>query len=703
MFFGRVFALSLSANLLFIIPTITLADTVDDGVRVLRIGVPFNPPIAIPGNANRPSGLVVDIIEDVARREGWHLEYRDGPFPKVIKLLESGDIDILSSVAYTAARAKKFNFSKETVASNWAVLYRRRGVSIESIVDLAGKKVALIPRAVHTTALRKLLDAFNLKVVEIQAKNYKEVLNFLDSGRADVGVVSRTFHLIHGFKYRAIPTNVVFNPVRLKYAARKGRERDVLDRIDAYLKEQKPDPNSAYNRSLQRWLTQPNGRTDVPGWIYMAGAGILVLALVAWGVNIWLSVLVRRQTRYLSESEEKFRQLAENIDETFWIASPDLRKIHYISPGYRTIWGRAPEELYENPLSWKDHIHPEDRKKVTTYLQDRASEKLNGGAFPEFRVIRPDGEVRVVRTRIYPIYDDAGNAVRVAGVAEDITDQKNIEEQLLQAQKMEAVGQLAGGIAHDFNNILGIAIGNLDLVEDHISKNSLVGDRLKKVQHALMRGADLTNRMLAFSRKSSTVTCPVDINTIIEKMSGLITHSLTPDISTVFHFGDDLWLVDIDDGEFEDTLINLAINARDAMEGSGTLVIETENKVIEQGYKEKHPNAVCGDYVCLTIGDNGEGMTKEILERIFEPFFTTKAKGKGTGLGMSMVYSFVKRSKGLIDVRSEPGYGTTFHIFLPRSPLMSSRTDGAERAKAGTKRSLSSTMNRNSRNSPPRP
>ncbi len=680
MFFSPALAVLLSVNLVFMAANSTLADTVADGVRVLRIGVPFNPPIAIPGDGERPSGLVVDIIEDVAQREGWHLEYVDGPFPKVIKLLESGDIDILSSVAYTAARAKKFNFSKETVVSNWAVVYRRPGVSIESIVDLAGKKVALTPRSVHTTALMKLLDAFNIKIIPVQSRNYKEVLSLLDSGGADVGIVSRTFHLIHGFKYQALPTNIVFNPVRLKYAALKGRERDVLDRIDAYLKEQKPDPDSAYNRSLQRWLTQPSARPDMPTWIYIAGAGVLVFAFTAWGINVWLRVLVRRKTVDLRESEEKFRQLAENIDEAFWIGSHDLKTIHYISPGYQTIWGRRPEELYENPLSWKDYIHPEDREKVMNDLEAKASGKLNDGIFPEFRVVRPDGTIRVVRTRIYPIYDDEGNAVRVAGVAEDITKQKNIEAQLLQAQKMEAVGQLAGGIAHDFNNILGIAIGNLDLAEEEIPKNSPVRVRLEKVQHALARGADLTKRMLAFSRKSSNVTSPVNVNAIIEKMTGLITRSLTPEISTIFHLGDPIWLVDIDDGEFEDALINLAINARDAMEGSGTLVIETENKVIGPGYKEKHPNVDCGDYVCLTVGDNGHGIAKEILERIFEPFFTTKPKGKGTGLGMSMVYSFVNRSKGFIDISSEPGYGTTFHIFLPRSASTSSKTDLAERA-----------------------
>ncbi len=680
MFFGRALALVLSANLLFVAPNITLADTVDDDVRVLRVGVPFNPPIAIPGEGEgqRPSGLVVDIIEDVAQREGWHIEYVYGPLSKLMKRLGSGNVDILSSIAYTAARAKKFNLSKETVVSNWAVIYRRRGVSIESIVDLAGKKVALIPRNVHTTALRKLLNAFNLNVVEVPARDYKEVLALVGSGKADVGVISRTFHLIHGAKGQAIPTNIVFNPVRLKYAARKGQEQDILDRIDATLREQKPDPNSAYNRSLQHWLTQPAARSAVPTWAYMSGAGILALALMAWSINIWLRVLVRRKTVDLRESEEKFRQLAENIDEAFWIGSPDLKKVHYISPGYRTIWGREPEELYETPLAWKNYIHPNDREKVMAYLHAIAAGKLNGGTFPEFRVIRPNGETRVVRTRIYPIYDDHGNTVRVAGVTEDITNQKNIEAQLLQAQKMEVVGQLAGGIAHDFNNILGIAIGNLDLAEDCIPKDSLAGDRLKKVQHALMRGADLTKRMLAFSRKSPNLTSPVSVNAIIEKITGLIARSLTPEISTKFHLGDDLWLVDVDDGEFEDALINLALNARDAMDGSGALVIETKNKVIGPAYKEKHANAACGNYVCVTVSDTGQGMGKEILEKIFEPFFTTKAKNKGTGLGMSMVYSFVKHSKGFIEVTSEPDQGTTFHIFLPRSASASSKTDLAE-------------------------
>jgi len=245
---------------------------------------------------------------------------------------------------------------------------------------------------------------------------------------------------------------------------------------------------------------------------------------------------------------------------------------------------------------------------------------------------------------------------------------------------MDAIGRMAGGIAHDFNNILGIIIGNVNLLKRHIPGDEKALKRVDTIKKSAQRAANLTRQLLGFSRRQAEQVVTTDINTIIGNMDSLITRSITPSVTVKHNFATDLWLADIDPGDFEDALLNLIINARDAMPNGGELTLETSNLTLDVDYIEENPNAYLGEYIQLLVIDNGDGIAPDQQEKIFEPFFTTKPHGKGTGLGLAMVFGFVERSGGYISVSSEEGVGTAFQILLPRAEGMDITKDEMEDA-----------------------
>ena len=276
-----------------------------------------------------------------------------------------------------------------------------------------------------------------------------------------------------------------------------------------------------------------------------------------------------------------------------------------------------------------------------------------------------DGVNRYEDMTIYPLVANGieGAAIRL----DDITEKYANEIALRRAQKMESVGLLTGGIAHDFNNILGIVMGNLELLQASLSGNEKASARIEKALKGTQRGVEITRRLLRFSRNENYAEKRININEIIESMGEFITKSLTVSIDVQTHLSNNIWPVNVDPGDLEDAILNLSLNAKDAMPEGGTLIIETVNKKLDDGYVKCNPESQSGDFVMLSVIDNGIGVEEEVRDKIFEPFFTTKDQGKGTGLGLSMVYGFVKRSGGHMKIYSESGEGSTFHIFLPRS------------------------------------
>ena len=275
---------------------------------------------------------------------------------------------------------------------------------------------------------------------------------------------------------------------------------------------------------------------------------------------------------------------------------------------------------------------------------------------------RPDGTSFPVEYWSHPIVKDNKQIGSVVTFI-DISERKNAEHDLQRASKLDALGKLTGGIAHDFNNTLGIILGYSDLAMTELDKSSSLYEYLKMINEAAERGSSLTNKLLGFTRKKSSKSSPCKLNDILLEEKLMLEKTLTPSININCHFEENLWLTEIDRNDFIDTLVNLCINAKHAMNSSGEINLTTEN--ISLNTSTQLNDARPGEYVLFSVSDNGSGIEQDILQNIFDPFFTTKGK-QGTGLGLAQVYGFVQRSGGFIDVKSEPGYGTTFNIYFPR-------------------------------------
>ncbi len=370
----------------------------------------------------------------------------------------------------------------------------------------------------------------------------------------------------------------------------------------------------------------------------------------------------RRQAEIaLRASETRFREMAENIRDVFWVATPDGKQLLYVSPGYSNIWGRTVAEVHEQPDVWIGSIVEEERDRV---LKALASLSRGGEVRIEYRIRRPDGTTRWVETRAYPSKDASGESHAV-GVSTDITERKLLQQQLLQSQKMEAIGQLAGGIAHDFNNLLTVINGYASLALSGEDTPEDLRKPLLQIQAAGERAANLTRQLLVFSRKQAMQFKAIDLNRTIEESTRMLSRMVGEHIELDLKLDPAVPQIEADTSMIEQILMNLVVNARDAMQQGGRLVIATEAKEIGVAEAKALPGTRAGRFVQLSVSDTGSGIPPEILSKIFEPFFTTKGIGQGTGLGLAMVFGIVENHHGWIHTESRLGEGTTFRIYLP--------------------------------------
>ena len=496
---------------------------------------------------------------------------------------------------------------------------------------------------------------------------------------------------------------------------------------------------------------------------------------------------LKRVEEALRESEERFRELAENIREVFWLFDWNEQKVIYVSPAYETVWGRSIEDLYNRYEEWAESIHPDD----LNYAQESFAKiaETGGGETREYRIVRPDGSVRWVSDRGFAITGDDGKVLRIAGIAEDITERKRAEEalreseekyrllvenaydaifvvqdgvfkyanprtlemtgysrkelasipfssrihsedrdmvverykrrlkgeevnsnytyrainkageqgwrqinsvpitwegrpatmcfvrditsekrleaELQQARRMEALGTLAGGIAHDFNNLLMGIQGRISLMIMDADPSQSRYEDLKDMEDIVKSGADLTKQLLGFARTGKYDVKPTDLTELI-KRTFLIFGRTHKEIQIHINYQEDIWAVEVDQRQIEQVLLNLYVNAWQAMPGGGDLYLQTRNVILDENFVKPFHLAP-GNFVKISVTDTGVGMDETTQQKVFEPFFTTKEMGRGTGLGLASVYGIVRNHGGIINVYSEKGQGTNFNIYLPAS------------------------------------
>ncbi len=373
----------------------------------------------------------------------------------------------------------------------------------------------------------------------------------------------------------------------------------------------------------------------------------------------------------LKESEERFRRFFEQDLTGDFIATPRGR-IQFCNPAFARMLGfdtvkaaaRANfREFYPNPEQWSELVRRLKKEKKLEQI--------------EVQLNRRDGRPIHIIENVIGIFDRRGRLRGIQGYLFDVTEHKKLEEQLRQSQKMEAIGQLAGGIAHDFNNLLTVINGYCELLLTQLPPDDPAYNKIQMIQNAGEKAASLTSQLLAFSRRQVMKPEVVNLNRLITGLLRMLRRLIRENIDIETCLAGDLGNTKIDPMQMEQVLVNLVVNARDAMPQGGKIIIETQNVWLDENYTRTHFDIKEGPYVMLAVSDTGIGMSKEIQDHIFEPFFTTKEKGKGTGLGLSTVYGIIKQSNGYILVYSEPGQGTTFKIYLPRimetAPLPTSR------------------------------
>ena len=416
----------------------------------------------------------------------------------------------------------------------------------------------------------------------------------------------------------------------------------------------------------------------------------------------------KRSEQEILISNNRFRAAVEAVHGVLWTNSADGRMLGE-QPAWAALTGQTAEE-YQG-FGWADAVHPDDRQGSVDSWNKAVAEKST--YIWEHRVRRHDGVYRTFAIRGVPIFDKNGAIAEWVGVHTDITEQRQAEDTLkehasnlereirhriraeeqlrqlneglearveaemaerrqaekalLQSQKMESIGQLTGGVAHDFNNLLQVIAGNLQLLSKDVIGNERAERRLENALAGVHRGAKLASQLLAFGRRQALEPRVINISRFVTGMDDLLRRSLGEAIEVEVITSGGLWNTYADPNQVENALLNLAINARDAMEGHGKLTIEVGNAVLDRDYARKHSEVSPGQYVMLAVTDTGSGMSPEVLEKVFEPFFSTKPEGKGTGLGLSMVYGFAKQSSGHVNIYSEVGQGTTVKMYLPRS------------------------------------
>ncbi|HEY2906990.1 MAG TPA: PAS domain S-box protein [Vicinamibacterales bacterium] len=442
-----------------------------------------------------------------------------------------------------------------------------------------------------------------------------------------------------------------------------------VDAIVAALRDQMEDFDDLMTRSREIWrdpsremldkLTFKDGRV-VETFVAPLRVGSEVVGVVVSFRDV-------RQTVRTEQALAQYCAFLEKAQEVAHIGS----WVAELGGPNRIGWSNETYHIFGLPLgsfdgttaAFLDLVHPNDRDAVKAALDQDAS---GANAFEiEYRIVRTDGTVRWVQARADIVRDVAGRPVRMIGTVQDSTDRRQLEEQLRQSQKLEAIGRLAGGVAHDLNNALTAIGGYAELALGELTADQSARLDVEEIRRAAERAASVTRQLLAFSRKQLLEPRVFDVNETISSLGRMLERLIGADVALQTRVGADVPPIVADPGQFAQAIINLAVNARDAMPSGGRLSIDTTVEELDEAFARAHPPMPPGKYVIVSVADNGQGMSVETQARIFEPFFTTKEVGKGTGLGLSMVYGTVKQSGGFIFVDSEVGRGTTFRLFFP--------------------------------------
>jgi PAS domain S-box-containing protein len=638
------------------------------------------PPYEYIGPSGQPEGYNVELVQELARHAGRDLRIRLGPWRDVLAEFDEGRIDLMS-LAFSETRAARYDMLVQTWTLKQGLTFRAGRRSYPRTVDELTREVVAVEENGSTHDwLRKLPDS--RRPVIRPAPDHAAALRMVQHGEATVaaGNALTLRHFANELRiHDLVEVHARANSYHL--AARKGQGEALAWIRVAYASL---GADGTRDRLVEKYLAIRPVPWNWRQFTWPLAGLLALLGSGAAGVALWNRAL-RRQVgestaelrgllqeketlaRGLEQSQEALREANENLASLIE-ASPlavvmlDVEgRVRSWNPAAERLFGWTAAEIVGGPLP----VVPESRREESRSIFERA---LRGESVVhvETQRLHKDGTIIDVSLSVAPVRGPGGTITGTVGVLADVGERAQLESQLRQAQKMEAVGRLAGGIAHDFNNLLTAIIGYSGLLVRGLGEPGLQR-KAEAIGKAAERAAQLTSQLLSFSRQQVLMSRVLDLNAVLARFDAVLRRIIGEDVRLVTAPTPGLWPIRADPGRIEQVLMNLAVNARDAMPEGGTLTLETSNVELDEGFVRLNPGASVGLHVLLAVTDTGLGMAPEVRKRIFEPFFTTKAVGSGTGLGLATVYGVVKQSAGYISLDTATGKGTTFRVYLPRA------------------------------------
>ncbi len=810
--------------------------------RTVRVGLYQNKPKVFVDESGHASGIFVDILNEIAKREGWTLSYVRCEWSECLHALEEGRIDLMPDVAYSQVRDEKYDFHKVPVADSWSQVYSRHGVPISRLSDLDGRRIALLEDSIQQASLKQTVNGYGYDITVVSVKSFENAFKLVRDGSADAAITNHFFGDYLYQDYGLEKTPIVLNVVSLFYATAEGRNSDLLEAIDRDLDIFIKEPNSVYYKSLSRWSEKPAKRV-VPRYFFWVIGLIGGLLIFAFGFiqllrrqvavktkNLMqaneelknhrenLEKLVAERTSELEvknqqlisyiaerkqaevaliESEERYRVLFESSQDAIMTLAPPLWKFTKANSATLKMFGAKNESEFASLSPWE--LSPEKQADGRS-SQDKAKEmieiamrdgsnyfewthkKLNDEEFSatvlltravigeetmlqatvrdisgqkrieeslkrseeQFRlafestkdaifwadadtgiiikcnksaerllerpreeivgqhhkILHPpnnismheemfknhvdqngakDAEAEIITKsgKTVPVHISstvvsiAGRKINqgmfrdVSDIKRAQTEKETLQAQLHQSQKMEAIGQLSGGIAHDFNNILAVIIGTADQVMKDLPETGPSRKHMDRISRVAKRAKDLTLNLLTFARKEKLHVRSIQTDDLIQELVDLLKRSLSKKVRINTNCSNSMFPICVDANQMVQALLNVCMNAADAMPEGGTLSITCDMVMLEGNECKKLSGIAPGRYSRIIIADTGSGMTDDVKEQLFNPFFTTKERGKGTGLGLTITLGIVQSHGGAISVDSEAGKGTKMVIYLP--------------------------------------
>jgi len=650
--------------------------------RTVNVGVYQNKPLTFIERDGSVRGFFIDVLENIAKKEGWNIHYTPGTWSQCLTNLKKGKIDLLGVIAYSKERSKYFDYTYENFITEWGQIYISKGKQIESILDLKDRKIAGLQNDMHFISLKNVTSQLGVKCRFIEAFEYQDVLGIVEAGKCDAGLVSHFYGIQYEGDYEIQKSPIIISPQKLYYAASKDKNSDLLLTLDRQVRKLKNDEHSIYYQSINKWF---GGRTKsvLPKWFKWIIACVVALLFLFLIISLLFRAQVKLKTKELTDeieqrihaekalrkSEERYRDLVENISEIiFTVDKKGL--LTYVSPAVESILGYSPSEIIGKPI--QGVIYQQDLQ----FVMARFQKALSGIKSPaEYRVYKKSGEICWVYSSSKPIFDEKG-VCGLQGMATDIDDRKRaekekkgLEKKLARSQKMEALGLLAGGVAHDLNNVLSGVINYPELLLMNLPAESPMKKSLLAIQNSGLKAAAIVQDLLNLTRRGVNVNEVLNLNDVISDHLRSPEHKKTisyhPGVDVETNLEPDLLNIKGSPVHLKKAVMNLLSNAVEAQPGGGWITISTENRYVDSPIKG-YDNIDEGDFAVLRIEDNGTGIAVEDLENIFEPFYTKKEMGRsGTGLGMTVVWTTVQDHQGYINIESTIGKGTAFELYFP--------------------------------------